>query len=187
MIAGFGCKLPESWVSAFMYRRPFMSIFDRGFRVVPPGGESEERPSTLPLSRVVADELVLAASLFALLTSDVSAPWSTTVFATDSSEEKGAIVEAPVPEETTALLWRSAPKAASSGRLLSKEASNKAKVEAFGCDGEPRSFESNRGKGDSFPLCRTNQGETKVPNRSRRIDLSAGDAAGINVDKVFLR
>ena len=110
-------SLVGGWVSAFMYRRPFMSIF----RVVPPGGESEERPSTLPLSRVVADELVLAASLFALLTSDVSAPWSTTLFATDSSEEKGAIVEAPVPEETTALLWRSAPKAASSGRLLSKE------------------------------------------------------------------
>ena len=110
-----------AWVSGFLFRRPLMCIFDRVFRLVKTSTVDERRPSRVALPRRTADELVLAASLFALLTSDAAAPWSETLFATDSSEQKGAIVEAEVPAELTAVLWRSAPKASDAGRLLTKE------------------------------------------------------------------
>ncbi|OLP96890.1 hypothetical protein AK812_SmicGene20848 [Symbiodinium microadriaticum] len=110
-----------AWVSGFPFRRPLMSIFDRVFRLVKTSTVDERRPARVVLPRRTADELVLAASLFALLTSDVAAPWSETLFATDSSEQKEAIVEAKVPAELTAVLWRSAPKASDAGRLLTKE------------------------------------------------------------------
>ncbi|CAE7219683.1 unnamed protein product [Symbiodinium microadriaticum] len=113
--------LVGGWVSGFMYRRPFMSVFGRVFRFVEASAVVPEHPKMLPLPRRVADELVLAAALSHVLVSDMSASWASEVFATDSSDCKGAIVSAPVGPEVTAALWRACPKAAGSARLLSKE------------------------------------------------------------------
>ncbi|OLQ11460.1 hypothetical protein AK812_SmicGene4704 [Symbiodinium microadriaticum] len=92
--------LVGGWVSGFMYRRPFMSVFGRVFSLVEAASVVPEHPKMLPLPRRVADELVLAAALSHVLVSDISAPWASEVYATDSSDCKGAIVAAPVaPEE----------------------------------------------------------------------------------------
>ncbi|CAE7475201.1 unnamed protein product, partial [Symbiodinium necroappetens] len=114
-------SLTGAWVSACLFRRPFMSVLDRVFRLVPVDNVRPDRPKAFDLPRRTANELVVLSALSFLLTCDVSAPWSHTVFATDSSTTKGAIVEAEVGPEVTSLLWRSDPRAASSGRLLSKD------------------------------------------------------------------
>ena len=55
------------------------------------------------------------------MTSDIAAPWASEAFATDSSEEAGAIVSAPATKELTRRLWTASSIAPSSARLLSKE------------------------------------------------------------------
>ena len=82
------------WVSACLYRRPCMS------------DATAVRPSSsrvIALPRRVADELLMA-TLCHVLVADISAPWADTLFATDSSDAKGAIVSTPFsPEETERL------------------------------------------------------------------------------------
>ena len=82
---------------------------------------SQSSPKILGLPRCVADELVLAASLCHILVSDISADWASTLFATDSSDQKGAIVSAPFSDEGTRTLWTSSLKAADSSRLMTRE------------------------------------------------------------------
>ena len=97
--------LVGGWVSGFMYRRPFMSAFSRVFSFVDSASVVPESPRVLPLHRRVADELVLAASLAHVLVSDISAPWASEIYATDSSDSKGAIVSAPALEVLPKSRW----------------------------------------------------------------------------------
>ena len=111
------------WLGLGIYvPAPFYVGFRSGLQpLVDAASVVPEHPKMLPLPRRVADELVLAAALAHVLVSDISAPWASEVFATDSSDCKGAIVAAPVAPEVTAALWRACPKTAGSARLLSKE------------------------------------------------------------------
>ena len=111
--------LVGGWVSGFCFRKPLMACCDKVFTFVNATEVDSNSPRVLDLPRSVADELVLAASLSHLLFSDVAAPWASQLFAADSSESRGAIVQSPVRKETTALLWSSTSKAAGPARLLS--------------------------------------------------------------------
>ena len=59
----------------------------------------------LTLSRAVAQELALCCALSFVACTDVSAPFSSRIFATDASLQKGAIVSKAVPETLSAILW----------------------------------------------------------------------------------
>ncbi|CAE7291000.1 unnamed protein product, partial [Symbiodinium necroappetens] len=83
-------SLTGAWVSACLFRRPFMSVLDRVFRLVDVAGVSPESPKAYPLPRRTANEFVVLSALSFVLTCDVSAPWSSTLFATDSSSGKGS-------------------------------------------------------------------------------------------------
>ncbi|CAE7712005.1 unnamed protein product [Symbiodinium sp. CCMP2456] len=81
------------------------------------------------LSRAAAQELVLMSVLSPLAASEISAPLSPLLFATDASEHKGGFVVAEVGVETTRPLWRTASKKGGYSRLWSKEESILAKFD----------------------------------------------------------
>ena len=75
-------------VSAFLFRRPLMSLLSRSFSLVNASEVSELKPRLVALPRAVCDELVLVAVLLPLALSDLSAEFLPEIFATDSSKEK---------------------------------------------------------------------------------------------------
>ncbi|CAE7336086.1 unnamed protein product, partial [Symbiodinium pilosum] len=76
----------------------------------------------MPLPRRVADEIVLVSALCHLIVADIAAPWSDVLYATDSSDAKGAIVSTPFSPEETERLWTASTRLAEPAKLLSREA-----------------------------------------------------------------
>ena len=62
-----------------------------------------ERVTRLP--QAVADELVVISALAPLMASELSAPWDTRVYTTDSSSGAAAIVSAEVSPQVSKTLW----------------------------------------------------------------------------------
>ena len=85
-----------------------MSLLDEVLKVIPPAELMPERPKLRPLHRSAAVELQVLAVLSPILISNLAIPFSQKLYATDGSLAKGGIVEAEIPEEMSALLWRSA-------------------------------------------------------------------------------
>ena len=96
-----------AWTSIAMYRRPLMSIFTATHRLVDAALVESEHPRIVRLPRSVADELTVMSVLALLAVADVGALFEGRVFATDASEEKGAITSANVLITVVEKLWRS--------------------------------------------------------------------------------
>lgn len=103
------CQLPSTsdslhlcllggWVSALLYRRPIMSVLQHSFNLVQNEKVSEAAPKMVPLPRKVAGELVLLSVLAPLICSNIGASFLDKVFASDASNELGAVVSAPLGE-----------------------------------------------------------------------------------------
>lgn len=99
--------LVGGWTSVVMYRRPLMSILQKSFQLVDMNLFSAASPKMLKLPRTVATELVLLSVLAPLVVSDIAVGFCSSLFATDASLSKGAIVQSDVGEEITEVLWRS--------------------------------------------------------------------------------
>ena len=112
-----------SWTSAALFRRPLMSILSCAFGIVRASSVCASKPKLYGLSRAAAQELVIMSVLSTLAASELSAPLSPLVFATDASELKGGYVVADVGAEITRPLWRTASKKGGYSRLWSKEES----------------------------------------------------------------
>lgn len=95
------------WTSALMFRRPLMSLLSASHRLVDAGAIDSNYPKLVPLPRSVADELVVLAALAPLAVADLGADFASEIFATDASENKGAIVSAECPRNMVEVLWRS--------------------------------------------------------------------------------
>ena len=78
-----------------------MSICSAVFGVVDNSGVDANKPKLLPLSRAVAQELVLLSILCPLASADLAAPLDPVLYATDASEGKGGYVQAEVGAEVT--------------------------------------------------------------------------------------
>ena len=109
------------WVSILLYRRPLMSLLSRSFQLVDSSSVVPGHSRVIPQPRAIASELAMLSVLAPLAVADLSAPWSEALFATDSSDLKGAIVSAQVPATLTQRLWTSALKVSENARLLSRE------------------------------------------------------------------
>ena len=94
-----------AWVSALLFRRPLMGILNECFRLEATV-EGISDSALIPLPRSVACELVLVATLVPFAVSDVSAPFEDTLYASDASDERGAIVAADVGAEVVRLLGK---------------------------------------------------------------------------------
>ena len=100
--------LVGSWTSVALYRRPLMSVLDKLYKVIPPQQLNTENPSLWPLSREAAQELLLLACLAPVMSSNLSVPFSSSIFAPDASLSKGGSCVAEVDEKLAKTLWRSA-------------------------------------------------------------------------------
>ena len=103
-------SLVGSLVSMAMYRRPSMSLLQKVFTVIPPSELDTAQPRLRFLPRDAAQEFALCAALAPVLASNLAAPTSRFLFATDASMEKGGIVEAEIDPKIGTFLWRDADK-----------------------------------------------------------------------------
>ena len=111
--------LVGGWISALMYKRPMMSLFSQCFKAADMSEVDADNPKLIPLSRKVANELVLVSVLMPLIASEINAPWLDTVFCTDASNEKGAYCKAKVPEQLSEVVWKTTKSKGGYSRLLS--------------------------------------------------------------------
>ena len=102
--ATLAARLTGGWVSVLLYRRCLSSIVEELFAL---GNykEKAEADAVRVLSRKAAQELQMLAVLSPLMATNVRAGFSTTLFATDASLGKGAIVETDISEDWSRLLW----------------------------------------------------------------------------------
>ena len=94
--------------SVVLYRRPLMSVLDKLYKVIPLQQLNTEDPSLRPLSREAAQELLLLACLAPVMSSNLSVPFSSSIFAPDASLSKGGFCVAEVDQRLAKALWRSA-------------------------------------------------------------------------------
>ena len=97
-------RLAGNWTSIFMFRRCLSCILSRIYAFgADTAGGSETEVYSLP--RKAADELVLASVVAWVASTDVSVKYSSKVYATDASMQKGAIVSRNVSPTTAKVLW----------------------------------------------------------------------------------
>eukprot|EP00438_Fugacium_kawagutii_P023074 Skav201172 [mRNA] locus=scaffold65:774040:778439:- [translate_table: standard] len=94
------------WVSVIGFRRPMMSVLNKAFHVVDIDAFNRDDPKLVPLSREVANELVLLSVLFPLALTELSAPFDDTIYCTDASMSRGAALSARVPPVVAETLWK---------------------------------------------------------------------------------
>ena len=97
-------RLAGNWVSVLQYRKCLSCIIDDMFRVAS-ACLADDQTVLHPLPKKVANELVMLATMAPLMFSNITAEYLDRVFATDSSNQKGAIVEAKVCTELQKVLW----------------------------------------------------------------------------------
>ncbi|CAE7218280.1 unnamed protein product [Symbiodinium microadriaticum] len=124
-------SLLGGWTSILLYKRPLMSIVSEAYHLVDATKVRPQVARTVPLPRAVANELSLLSALCHVLVADVSSDWLPEIFATDSSEEKGAIVKADLGRDASKVLWGASLGPSSSARLQSKERAALMRVDRF--------------------------------------------------------
>ena len=97
-------RVSGSWVSVLLYRRCIGSVVEDLFAL---GAKYEEDGGdvVMPLTRRVSQELTFLAVLAPIAVSDLASSFSRRIFATDSSMEKGAIVETTLRGDVAKGLW----------------------------------------------------------------------------------
>eukprot|EP00438_Fugacium_kawagutii_P004823 Skav226390 [mRNA] locus=scaffold1631:67277:74756:+ [translate_table: standard] len=109
-------RLSGNWVSSLLYRRCVSSVVD-GFFALSAGLERPDCPALVPLSRGLAQELVLLATLVPLMISNVAAELSSKMYASDASNDGGAVASIPVKKDLTLALWQATDKKGGYTRL----------------------------------------------------------------------
>ena len=102
-------RVAGNWISCLLFRRCLSSVVDDLFALGPTSSLQDEEVY-YRLSRRVSMELTHLAILAPLMVSDLSAPMSREVVATDASLSMGAIVSKDVDEELARELWRRSEK-----------------------------------------------------------------------------
>ena len=113
--------LVGGWVSALLFRRPMMSILNKAFRLVGSDYVASSTPKMVSLPLAVAEELTLLAVLAPLIQSDLAAPMCPKMFATDASQNRGAIVQADASGYVPELLHRACKTKGSYTKLAPRE------------------------------------------------------------------
>ena len=125
------------WVSALAFRRPFMDVLQDSFSFVDHNDYDPLRPKLKALPRRVAGEVTLLAVLAPLMSSNLAADWHPTIFCSDASLDKCAVLQAEAPVGLSRVLFKSCKSKGAYTRLQSRE--EQILKEAFGDEpeGEP--------------------------------------------------
>ena len=121
--------LVGGWTSCLMFRRPLMSILDKVHSFTDLSKVDQSDPKVLRLPRLVAQEFALLGILAPLMCSDISTKISPSIYATDASDLKGAIVSSEVEQDVARGLWRTGRRKGGYSRLLSREQALLAKID----------------------------------------------------------
>ena len=114
----FHLCLLGGWTSVLMYRRPFMSLLQHNFHVVNMEVFDPSEPKLLVLSRKVVTELVLLNVLAPLCTADIATGICPSIFTTDASLNKGAILQCSLSKEIMSVAWRTLRSKGAYSKLL---------------------------------------------------------------------
>ena len=101
-------RLTGNWVSVLQFRKVLSCLFDEAFRFG--AGIAMQKSDAFHLTRSVAQEFVLLASVAPMLATNIAAEYLPEVFATDASIRKGAITKAKADLTTCECLWLDADK-----------------------------------------------------------------------------
>jgi len=93
------------------------SLFQKAYGLVDTLAFDPNHPKLVPLPRLVAQELVLAAILHPLMMTDIGSIYHDRIFATDASQHKGAICSMPVSREYAEIIWKTSRSKGSYTRL----------------------------------------------------------------------
>ena len=102
-------RVSGSWVSALLFRRCISSVVQQMFGLSA-SEDFETSAAVMRLPRKVACELSQLSILVPMMATDVRAPVSRRLFATDASMEKGAVVETKVAQDISECLWKGGDK-----------------------------------------------------------------------------
>ena len=102
-------RVSGSWVSALLFRRCISSVVQQMFGLSA-GEDFETSAAVMRLPRKVACELSQLSILVPMMATDVRAPVSRRLFATDASMEKGAVVETKIAQDISECLWKGGDK-----------------------------------------------------------------------------
>eukprot|EP00435_Cladocopium_sp_Y103_P071384 s62_g37.t1 len=108
-----------AWVSMIIYRRPMMSLFQQAFTLVSNEQAAERNNEVIHLPRAVAQELAMVSILSPLMQTNLAACYGQRIYATDASEEKGAICSAPASKDIQEVLFRTCRTKGAYTKLLS--------------------------------------------------------------------
>ena len=111
-------RLSGNWTSLLLYRRCLSCVVDGFFSIAPSFDRRQEENYVVPLRRSIAQELAMLAVSVPLMVSDISAEADRSIFATDASLAKGAIVERAVSTEESQALWLGGDKKGGYSKLL---------------------------------------------------------------------
>ena len=176
---GLISRLAGCWTNVLMYRRCLVCVLSEIYKLgIVSGGSDEE---VLTLRRSVANEIVLASVFGLIAASDVSVPYDKTIYATDASMKKGAVVSRDVGIETAKALWLGGDKKGAYTKLDNPfravlravgvhddeddlEESEKSDMAYHGCDLQQPSF--------SFDFCEICGGSGVVSKEAAALGLS---------------
>lgn len=174
------------WVSALNYRRPLMSLMGKCFHVVDAAAYDPNEPKVVPLSRAVANELVLLAVLAPLALHEISARYDPDVYATDASNTMGGICKARVGEEVVETLWRHCKSKGAYTRLLSQAEVLMRRLELHeeGRD-EPTIGAVQRPLAYSFDFIEVFAGSAKVTTYVAQLGVAVGPPLELSLSEEF--
>ena len=116
--SGLISRLTGAWTSAFLFRRCCMVVSVEAFAVANRAAEEprqSKRP--IPLTRRLAQELVLASLFSVTACADLTAEVARQVFATDASLARGAACSCTVPAHVAKALWQNGDRRGAYSRL----------------------------------------------------------------------
>ena len=126
------CQLPATsdalhlsllggWTSMAMFRRCCMGLFNESHHLVDMDFFDQNHPKLVPLPRSTAEELLLAAILVPVFQTNLASGFGDFIFATDASEARGSVCQAPLDCDLQEVLFRTTKSKGSYTRLLRPE------------------------------------------------------------------
>ena len=174
------------WISMLAYRRPLMSILNRSFHLVDQNAFDQNNPRVLPLSREVANELLLLAVLMPLMVHELSADYLPWIFASDASSSKGAVCRAEVGRDVAEVLWRHCKSKGAYTRLLTEPESFLRKLELFEEHSEQKPVEEpSRPLAFTFDFLEVFAGSAKVTKYVAALGVPVGVPVDLSYSTEF--
>ena len=166
--------LMGGWSSTLLYRRPLMSLFSEGYKLVDATSIDPNHPKLIKLPRSVAQELCLAAVLVLFAVSNIAAPFSQKIYCSDASIEKGAYCFTTIGEELAEVLWKSTRSKGAYHRLLTPSESLARRLGLFEEKGDLQQSSPEKPIAFHYDFIEVFAGSSRISDALARLGLVVG-------------